>query len=203
MSWRSSSRFSWQPRWSPRFAAAGVENRRLAGYDACRRGLLCRVYRGAGRRCGLYPGDDGVALQTRGHRPGIVPPPHQDVLQQGAYHDPERHHHCPDRHLADHRPADPPPDFGADGVQYGRHTRYLDRNFPREKTDCAVPRGAVARAVCRGRRPGLRYAPRPGQQQYDAVWPRPDDRIPDIHRAIRPISGYWGWSGCATTTSPV
>lgn len=40
-----------------RFAAAGVENRRLAGYDACRRGLLCRVYRGAGRRCGLYPGD--------------------------------------------------------------------------------------------------------------------------------------------------
>lgn len=39
-----------------------------------------------------------------------------DVLQQGAYHDPERHYHCPDRHLADHRPADPPPDFCADGI---------------------------------------------------------------------------------------
>lgn len=55
------------------------------------------------------------------------------MFYSNAYHDPERHYHCPDRHLADHRPADPPPDFGADGVQYGRHTRYLDRNFPREK----------------------------------------------------------------------
>lgn len=33
-----------------------------AGYDAGRRGLLCRAYRGAGRHCGHHPGDDGIAL---------------------------------------------------------------------------------------------------------------------------------------------
>ena len=45
-----------------RIAAPRIENQHLAGYDAGRRGLLCRAYRGAGRHCGHHPGDDGIAL---------------------------------------------------------------------------------------------------------------------------------------------